>query len=115
MIDDVLPVQNMLRKMLQESGVEKVFVASSGSEGMNYLMLGGIDLLLDIHLPDMSGLEVLRKIRQENNRLHVVVVTGYEEMETVQEIVRLGANRYLVKPVKLVEIKQVVEQLERRP
>ncbi|MBT3717638.1 MAG: response regulator, partial [Gammaproteobacteria bacterium] len=50
-IDDV-PVQNILRKMLLESGVDEVKTASTGSEGLRYLSQGEIDLLiLDIHLP----------------------------------------------------------------
>ncbi len=114
-IDDVAPVQSMLRKMLQQSGVEEVVTASTGGEGLRHLALGGVDLLLlDIHLPDMSGLDILRQIREHDDELFVVVATGYEEPETVQEIVRLGANRYIVKPIKLSDINQVIEQLERR-
>ncbi len=114
-IDDVIPVLSMQRKMLQEAGVEEVVTASTGGEGLRYLQTQRFDLLLlDIHLPDMSGLEVLKVIREHDSKLFVVVATGYEEPETVQEIVRLGANRYIVKPVKLAEIKFVVKQLSRR-
>mgnify|MGYP003957679671 FL=1 len=112
-IDDV-PVQNILRKMLLESGVDEVKTASTGSEGLRYLSQGEIDLLiLDIHLPDMSGLDVLKQVRESGSKLFVVVATGYEELETVHEIIRMGANRYIVKPVQLSELKQVVEQVSR--
>ncbi|MBT5361740.1 MAG: response regulator [Gammaproteobacteria bacterium] len=114
-IDDVLPIQNMLEKMLLAAGVGEVVTAATGEEGLTLLATGDIDLLLlDIHLPDMSGLDVLKKIRERNSTLYVAVATGFEEPETVQEIIRLDANRYIVKPVKRSEIKRVVEEAARR-
>ncbi len=111
-IEDVKPIQRLLENMLLESGVDEVSIASNGAEGLRYLSsFKGIDLLLlDIHLPDMSGLDVLKKIREKDSELFVVVVTGFEEPSTVQQIVSLGANRYLVKPVQLSDVKQVVTQ-----
>ena len=114
-IDDVIPEQSILRKMLQASGVEEVVTAATGAEGLRHLAIHKIDLLLlDIHLPDMSGVDVLKQLRERGSQLFVVVATGYEGPKTVQEIVRLGANRYKVKPVKLAELKQVVELLQHR-
>lgn len=111
-IDDVVPVLNMQSKMLLEAGVDEVVTAATGDEGLHCLREQHFDLLLlDIHLPDVSGLDVLKKIREHDHELFVVVATGYEEPETVQEIVRLGANRYIVKPATLSEIKFVVKQL----
>lgn len=113
-VDDVAPIQNMLRKMLLQAGVDEVVTAGTGGEGLVLLAEGGIDLLLlDIHLPDMSGLDVLKQVRARDHNLYVAVATGYEEPETVQEIIRLGANRYIVKPVELAQIRQVVELARR--
>ncbi|MBT3308428.1 MAG: response regulator [Gammaproteobacteria bacterium] len=113
-IDDVVPIQNMLKKMLLAAGVDEVVTAATGEAGLLLLATGDIDLLLlDIHLPDMSGLDVLKKIRERNSTLYVAVATGFEEPETVQEIIRLGANHYIVKPVKRSEVKLVVEEAAR--
>ena len=113
-IDDVVPIQNMLKKMLLAAGVDEVVTAATGEAGLLLLATGDIDLLLlDIHLPDMSGLDVLKKIRERNSTLYVAVATGFEEPETVQEIIRLGANHYIV-TVKRSEIKRVVEEAARR-
>lgn len=114
-IDDVLPIQSMMRKMLQQVGVDEVLVADTGEAGLRLLKQGGIDLLLlDIHLPDMSGLEVLQQVRSWDSELYVAVATGFEESKTVQEIVRLGANRYIVKPVPMEEIRKTVVLLSQR-
>ncbi len=113
-IDDVPLIQDLHRKMLLESGVSEVVVAATAEQGLYHLEVGRFDLVvLDIHLPDRSGLEVLQEIRKRDRGLFVVVATGYEEPETVQEIVRLGANRYLVKPVELSAVMQVVDLARR--
>ncbi len=113
-VDDVIPMQNLLGKILRACGVDEVVTAGSAREALDQIRAEDVDLIfLDIHLPDMSGLEVLKKVREESSELFVVVVTGYEEPETVQQIVRFGASRYIVKPIKFDEIRLAVELWQR--
>jgi len=61
-------------------------------------------VLLDIKMPQMSGLEVLEEVKKINPDVPVIIVTGYKSVETASEAVRLGATGYVVKPFKSDEI-----------
>ena len=112
-IEDVRSVRNLLSKMLTDSGVNHVAGAATGAEGIDEIDQGGYDLLfLDIHLPDMSGLEVLTALRKSHPKLFVVIATGYEEVDTVQEIIRLGANHYIVKPLQFSDVQDAVSRYQ---
>ena len=61
-------------------------------------------LLLDIKMPKVSGLDLLKVIKERHSHLNVVIVTGYRSVETAAEASRLGACGYIVKPFKSEEI-----------
>jgi two-component system response regulator AtoC len=61
-------------------------------------------VLLDLRMPGMDGMSVLRAIKQRWPESEVVVITGYPTIETAKEAVRLGASDYLAKPVGPVEV-----------
>ncbi len=108
-IEDVRSVRNLLRKMVKECGVEQVAEAATGREGIEMIGQGEYDLLfLDIRLPDMSGIDVLTAVRQQHPNLFVVIATSYEESDTVQNIIRLGANHYIVKPLQFAAVEDAI-------
>ncbi|MBN1586074.1 MAG: response regulator [Candidatus Omnitrophica bacterium] len=76
-----------------------VVMAEDGEAVLNYLKQKQPDLLiLDLKLPRMSGIETLRKIRQTDKKLPILVLTAYHSMEIAQEAIRLGAYDYIPKP-----------------
>jgi len=74
--------------------------AGDGSEAINVMEQQSFDVvLLDLRMPGLDGMDVLRTIKQRWPDSEVVVVTGYPSIETAKEAVRLGAFNYLTKPL----------------
>lgn len=102
-----------------------VVVATDGAEGLDYLFgtgkYAGRDakespalILLDLQLPKIGGLEVLRKVREDERtrRIPVVIMTTSDEEEDIVNGYNGGANSYLRKPVDFTEFMNAVKQLE---
>jgi response regulator of citrate/malate metabolism len=84
--------------------------AASGAEALRALAATSIDLvLLDVHLPDTSGLEVLRRIRAAGHTTDVIMVTRARDVAVVQAAVALGATQYLVKPFTFSAVRRKLE------
>jgi DNA-binding NtrC family response regulator len=76
-----------------------VDVCHTGQEGLDTLLKGRYDLaLLDMKLPDMDGMEVLRIVRQDKPGVYVIVMTGYSTVNNAVQAMKLGAFDYLAKP-----------------
>jgi response regulator of citrate/malate metabolism len=87
--------------------------ARTGADGLQQLSGGGIDLiLLDIYLPDMSGLEVLRRIRSAGSTVDVIAVTRARDLSVVQAAVSFGAMQYLVKPFTFATVRTKLERYQ---
>jgi two-component system response regulator (stage 0 sporulation protein F) len=67
-------------------------------------------MLLDIKMPQISGLDTLQEIKKKYPSLKIVMVTGYKSVETAVEAARLGACGYIVKPFKSQEILETVKR-----
>jgi DNA-binding NtrC family response regulator len=77
-----------------------VQVATNGEEALHAMERHGFDLvLLDLRMPGVDGMTVLKTIKQNWPETEVVIITGYPNVETAKEAVRLGAYGYLAKPV----------------
>ncbi len=97
-IDDDQSISRAFTMILSEK--YEVATASNGADGLTQLALHEPDLvLLDIGLPDMDGLEVLKRIKQTAPDTVVIMVTAHQEIRTVVNAVQIGAYDYLVKPV----------------
>lgn len=80
-------------------GFEVVAVAAAGAEALRVLATSPVDLvLLDVHLPDMSGIDVLRRMRTAGHTTDVIMVTRARDLEVVRAAIAFGATQYLVKP-----------------
>ena len=103
---------------------DMVRVASNGVEALDYLFGTGDHagrdtatqpqlILLDLKMPKMDGIEVLRRLRQDDRTrlLPVVVLTSSDEKEDIVKIYNLGANSYIRKPVDFDEFTEAVRQL----
>ena len=67
-------------------------------------------LLLDIGLPDMTGTEILRKIREINQDIIVIMMTGNPQLDSSIDSVNYGADGYLIKPVNDTDLVDIVEE-----
>ncbi len=67
-------------------------------------------VLIDIKMPRVDGLEILKKIKQKRPDVKVIIVTGYKSVEAAAEASRLGASGYIVKPFKSAEILEAVKR-----
>ncbi|MEM8995968.1 MAG: response regulator, partial [Acidobacteriota bacterium] len=103
-IDDEEVLQDILVTLVESQGWSPLS-AGTGEEGLRLLQEAKVDLvLLDLMLPGMSGLEVLRQIRSQDPDLVVVVITAYSSIEGAIEAMREGAFHYIPKPFKNEEV-----------
>jgi diguanylate cyclase (GGDEF)-like protein len=104
-VDDDRLIREMTRDALAEEGF-RVAVAASGSEALTTLTQDGpFDVVVtDLSMPEMDGLELIEKIKREQPRTDVIVLTGHASLETALQAMRLGAADYLRKPVEGPEI-----------
>jgi two-component system, response regulator, stage 0 sporulation protein F len=108
-VDDEVPVRQILMLFFQKKGYE-VFEAASGEEALERLASIDPDIvLLDMHMGGgMSGIETLRKIREEYPKLGVVMATGDEDDRAVREAMEIGAYGYVLKPFDFLYLELVV-------
>jgi two-component system, NtrC family, response regulator len=97
-VDDEPNYQIVLAELLKDEGYE-VFTADSGLAGLPIVYSADLDLVLsDMKMPGMDGIEFLKKIKEFNKELPVILITAYAEVEKAVEAMRLGAFTYLAKP-----------------
>lgn len=103
-IDDEVNLRQTMARIFQRAGYE-VTAAASGKEGLNLFSQHRFDLVyLDIRMPDMSGLEVLKKIHLTNPELPVVLLTAQPDVHSAIQALREGASDYLLKPLKPAQV-----------
>jgi response regulator of citrate/malate metabolism len=91
-------------------GFEAVASAATGAEALRSLAAVPVDLvLLDVHLPDTSGLEVLRRMRAAGRRTDVIMVTRARDVDVVRAAIAFGATQYLVKPFTFSSVRAKLE------
>ncbi len=114
-IDDEPDFRRLLASVLAEMGHE-VSTAVGGRQGLVKTRENPPDIIfLDVKMPEMGGLECLRRLRKNKRKFLVVVMTGYGDVESAREALRLGANEYICKPFDLEDLKQLVDDLVREP
>lgn len=125
LVEDNPDDELLTRRAFRKSNVcNEVVVARDGAEALDYLFATGAYqgrnpaampqvILLDLDLPKVDGLEVLRRIRSDERtkRLPTVILTSSEDQRDLVEGYGLGANGYVRKPLDLVQIRAAVQQL----
>jgi len=109
-IEDEVAVNNNIRKILAKKGYQ-VDQAVTKEEALQKIDQKAYRLvLLDLKIPGVRGLELLRVIREKRPESMVVIITGYASIETAKETARLGAVAYLPKPFTPNEVRDVTEK-----
>jgi DNA-binding NtrC family response regulator len=117
-IDDEPGILEVVGRFATRSGFQ-VIACAGGREGIARVQSTHADLVMvDLRMPDVGGLEVLRAIRESNPDCQAVLMTGYASVETAVEAIKLGAMDYLSKPLDFGRLQQMLagvrEEIERR-
>lgn len=108
-IDDEKSIRLSLQVGLKKLGIE-IFTASSGEEGIAIFDEINPDIvIIDINLPGINGLEVLKRIRKQRRNCIVIMITYISEVRLAVEAMKLGASDYFTKPFNIEEIKETIE------
>lgn len=109
-IDDEAPILDLMTKFCRSMGHE-VHARQTAHEGLETLALIRPELLLvDLHIGDDNGLEIIKQCRKTSPQTAIIMVTGHSSIETAVEAMRLGAFDYLAKPFELDELSQTIHQ-----
>ena len=121
MIKVLIVEDNRMMAEVNRSYIERVAgfsfcgIASNGAEALEILRNRQIDLvLLDIFMPDMNGLELLAKIRQQNYSVDVILVSAAQDNVSIQTGLRNGAVDYLIKPFEFERLQAALMAFEKR-
>ncbi len=108
-VDDEEIVLSLCRDALEDAGYQ-IELASGSKEALEKIGREYFDFILtDIRMPDMDGLELVKKAREKNPSLGVIFMTGYANLNTAKDAIKEGAYDYIMKPFELTEIRQAVK------
>jgi two-component system, NtrC family, response regulator HydG len=114
-IDDDLDLCTLLSRFLSKNGFETE-MAHSGNKGIAKFSAGRYDLVIcDYRLGDMDGINVLKSLRDENPLVKVLMITGYSDIKTAVEVIKMGAFDYIVKPLIPDEVLSIVKNIIHLP
>jgi two-component system response regulator PilR (NtrC family) len=109
-VDDEEPFRRLLNKELARKGYA-VQVARDGGEALHVLHDNVFDvILLDIVMPGVDGLSLMKKLKEDSGAPAIIVLTGKATVETAVDAMKNGAYDYLTKPYKLDELSIVIER-----
>jgi DNA-binding response OmpR family regulator len=107
-VDDEADAVELLQEFLRDKGYE-VLAASDGEEALRKVKAERPHvILLDIRMPKMDGLEVLRRVREIDHEVGVIMVTAINEEETGRQALQLGAFDYITKPLDFTYLERVL-------
>jgi len=111
-VDDDLAMGEMCKELLKSKGYSSD-VVTSGKEAIEKVFMDGVYsiVLTDLVMPDIDGIEVLKKIKQQTPQIAVVVMTSYGTVTNAVEAMKLGASDYITKPFKRDELVVVIEKI----
>lgn len=114
LIEDDIHLANGLRESLRNQGYSADLVLN-GREGLTAIKSGDFDsIILDLGLPDIDGLDVLKQAKKINRNLPILILTARDDIESKVKGLDLGADDYLAKPFSMDELLARLRVIERR-
>lgn len=113
-VDDFSTMRRIIRNMLRQLGYNNIFEAEDGVTALDLLQREKVDFVIsDWNMPNMSGLELLKAIRSDDNlkTIPVLMVTAEALKENVVEAVKAGVNNYVVKPFTAETLKEKIDTI----
>ncbi|MBN1955004.1 MAG: response regulator [Anaerolineae bacterium] len=110
-VDDSAEIRHVLRSMVLEPAGYRVWEARIGPEGLRLAQEEAFDLIiLDEQLPEMTGMQILKSLREQGISTPVIIMTGYSSEEMAVQALRLGVRDYVIKPFEPREIEEAVSR-----
>ncbi|MCH5585148.1 response regulator [Shimazuella sp. AN120528] len=111
-VDDQFGIRILIKEVFSKDDVV-VFQAANGKQALDIISLEDPDLiLLDMKMPGMDGLELLRRLQLVSCRSKVIMMTAYGELDMLDEATKLGALAHFTKPFDIEELRsEVIRQL----
>ncbi len=102
-VDDEVTLVSFLKEALGDDYC--ITTATSGTEALKLIKHGGFDVLIsDLKLPDMSGIDILKFAKEQDEFIEAIIMTGYATLDSATRSINLGASGYLIKPLSLDEL-----------
>jgi len=111
-VDDSLITVRKLAQMLEDLGYKVVGFAQTGNDALaKYKELRPDLVTMDITLPDMSGIDVVRRILDQDSKALIIMITSHGQEKMVVDSIEAGAKGYVMKPVKSEILKETIEKV----
>ncbi|WP_027408046.1 response regulator [Anoxybacteroides tepidamans] len=109
-VDDQYGIRILLNEVFQREGYT-TFQAANGVQALEIVQKHQPDLvLLDMKIPGMDGIEILKRIKAMNQYIKVIIMTAYGELDMIQETKELGAIMHFAKPFDIDELREAVKK-----
>lgn len=114
--DEPLIVEGLCKTMPWEKwNCQLVGYAYNGKEGLEMIRRERPDIIIsDINMPEMDGLKMIAALKSEFPDMQLIILTGYREFEYAREAISLGVSRFLLKPSKMSELEEAMDEVTRR-
>jgi len=108
-VDDDVDLLHTFKDLLEPRGYT-VDTADTGMRALEMSRTGAYDLaVVDVRLPDIEGIEVLRRMRSNSRNMKKIILTGYPNLENAIESITQGVDAYLLKPIEPAEFLKIIE------
>jgi two-component system response regulator (stage 0 sporulation protein F) len=113
-VDDQKGVRRLLEELFKKDGWQ-IHIASDGKSAIEMLEEISPDIILmDMKMPNMSGIEASQQILARNPEIQIVIMTAYGEMEVVSQALDIGVCKCITKPFDITYLREVIHQLVER-
>jgi two-component system response regulator HydG len=110
-IDDDIDICQLLERFFKKKGHQALFF-TNGKKALEYLKENTADIVFcDFRLPDTDGKEMLQKIKEININTQVIIITGYSDVKTAVDVIKMGAFDYVTKPLLPEEILLMIDKV----
>jgi len=114
LVEDDKALQNSFAKLLNFY-VDKVFVANDGLEALKIYEKNRPDIIItDVKMPKLNGIEFIKKIREKDSNIPIVVTSAYTDQEYLLESIKLSLVEYLIKPMREEELERVLYECSKK-
>lgn len=111
-VDDAKFMRHMIKNLLSELGCEVIGEASDGEEACSkYDELSPDVVTMDVVMPNVGGIEALKRIRDKHDTAKIVMITAIDQREPLMEALKAGAVDYIVKPFEKDRVKEAMQRV----